>query len=83
MSAAKIPETDSIQELAHFWDTHDLTEFEDQIEETPERVFVREDTVDLRLSPDESRSLRRFAEARGVPYQVLVRELAPERIHAA
>ena len=29
----------SIQELAHFWDTHDLTDFDDQLEEVKEPVF--------------------------------------------
>jgi hypothetical protein len=31
MSTDKLPRTDSIQELARFWDTHDLTEFEDDL----------------------------------------------------
>ncbi len=30
---SQIPQTDSIRELAHFWDTHDLTDFDDQLEE--------------------------------------------------
>jgi hypothetical protein len=29
MNIEKIPQTDSIQELAEFWDTHDLTDYED------------------------------------------------------
>src|SRR5665213_1568157 len=29
------------QELAEFWDTHDLTEFEDELEEVVGPVFVR------------------------------------------
>ena len=33
MKNKNIPKTDSIQELAHFWDTHDLTDFEDELEE--------------------------------------------------
>ena len=32
MSTNKIPQTDSIHELAQFWDTHDLTDFEEQLE---------------------------------------------------
>jgi hypothetical protein len=28
-----LPETDSISELAAFWQTHDLTDFEDALEE--------------------------------------------------
>ena len=34
-----LPQTDSIQELAQFWDTHDLTEFADELEEVIEPVF--------------------------------------------
>ena len=36
MKIPKIPHTDSIAELARFWDTHDLTDFEDELEEVPE-----------------------------------------------
>jgi hypothetical protein len=53
----KLPQTDSIEELARFWDSHDLTDFEDQLEEVTEpvqgpraqRVALTEDslTVDL------------------------------------
>ena len=31
MKNSNIPETDSIQELAHFWDKHDLADFEDEL----------------------------------------------------
>jgi hypothetical protein len=41
MSEPEIPQSDSIQELAQFWDTHDLTDFEDDLEEIPEPVFER------------------------------------------
>ena len=33
MKHTKIPQTNSLQELAQFWDTHDLTDFEDELEE--------------------------------------------------
>jgi hypothetical protein len=36
-----IPNIDSIEELAAFWDTHDLTDFEDELEEVGEPVFDR------------------------------------------
>ncbi len=36
-----LPQTDSIQELAKFWDTHDLTDFENDLEEVTEPVFER------------------------------------------
>jgi hypothetical protein len=34
-----LPPTDSIEELARFWDSHEVTEFEDQLEEVSEQVF--------------------------------------------
>ena len=53
MNTPKIPHTDSIAELARFWDTHDLTDFEDELEEVPESVFERraEETVTLHYHP--------------------------------
>ncbi len=41
MTRETIPQTDSIQELAEFWETHDLTEFEDQLEESEKSQFYR------------------------------------------
>jgi hypothetical protein len=40
MKRKKLPKTDSVQKLARFWDKHDLTEFERELEEVTERVFV-------------------------------------------
>lgn len=45
----EIPQTDSIQELAEFWDSHDLTDFEEELEEVTEPVFERETAVTIRL----------------------------------
>jgi hypothetical protein len=36
-----LPQTDSIQELAKFWETHDLTDFENDLEEVAEPIFKR------------------------------------------
>ena len=46
MRSAELPKTDSIEDLARFWDTHDLTDFEDQLEEVTEPVF------ELKPEPD-------------------------------
>jgi len=35
----KIPKIHSIEELAEFWDEHDITDFEDELEEVKEPVF--------------------------------------------
>ena len=51
MNAKHLPQTDSIEEMARFWDEHDLTSFEDELEEVTEPVFVRgkEATIQIRL----------------------------------
>lgn len=40
-SKTQVPTTDSVRELASFWDTHDLTDFEDELEEATGPVFER------------------------------------------
>src|SRR6266496_391925 len=48
----KIPNIDSIRELAEFWDTHELTEFEGQLREVNEAVFTRRKANVSGASPD-------------------------------
>jgi hypothetical protein len=52
MRIQKIPDMDSIEELAKFWDTHDLTDFEDELEEVRETVFElgSEEAVTIRTN---------------------------------
>ena len=40
MRSQRIPDTDSIEELSRFWDTHGLADFADQLEEVRPPVFV-------------------------------------------
>ncbi|MCA9444351.1 MAG: hypothetical protein H6751_05980 [Candidatus Omnitrophica bacterium] len=81
----KIPQTDSIEELARFWDTHDLTEFEEDFEEVSERVFERktDPVIRLQLTPDQASILHRLAESRGVDDGTLVREWVEEKLRAS
>jgi predicted phosphatase len=60
------PQADAIQGLAHFWDTHDLTDFEDQLEEVREPVFEREQTDRVDLSPEEAEAVKRTAQSGAV-----------------
>lgn len=80
MSTPRLPQTDSIQELTKFWDTHDLTEFEDQLEEVGEPVFVREAEITVHLETKEADAVRRMAESRGVADSELIRQWGLERI---
>ena len=52
-----LPKTDSISELAEFWQTHDLTDFEDDLEEVSEPVFKRTRQLTVRLSPTDAEAL--------------------------
>lgn len=66
MKAARLPDTDSIDELAKFWDSHDLTDFEDQLDEVAEPVFrYGQKGIPVPLEPDEIAAAERVARAEG------------------
>ena len=83
MKGRKLPQIDSIEELARFWDTHALMEFEEELEEVTEPVFERKpDTVvPLHLQPQELEAVKRVAQARGVAEAALLREWVLEKLH--
>lgn len=83
MSRPKIPQTDSIQQLAQFWDTHDLTDFEDKLEEVTEPVFDRRAMIKIPLQPDEMKALKELAESMGVACADLIRQWVLERIQGS
>ncbi len=68
MKARKIPSTDSIDELARFWDSHDLTQFKDQLEEVGGPVFKRAPgtTVAVHLRPAEAKAVKQVAKTKRV-----------------
>lgn len=76
MRSEQIPKTDSLEELARFWDTHELTDFENQLEEVTEPVFERrpEIALVLRLEPQEAEAVSGIASDRGVERSELLRE---------
>ncbi len=82
MSTARLPQTDSIQELARFWDTHDLTEFQDQLEPVGEPVFQRKAGITVHLQTKEAAALHKLAESQGLADSELIRQWVLERIGA-
>ena len=82
MKTPKIPHTDSIAELARFWDTYDLTDFEDELEEVPEPVFERhaEETVTIHLPTAEVEAVKRLAKAKGMGHTTLIQEWVREKL---
>ncbi len=81
MNSQRIPKTDSIEELARFWDEHDVTDFEEELEEVPESVFARrEHQVTIRLDESESEAVRRIASARGIEEATVIQEWVREKL---
>ena len=82
MNTNKLPQSDSIQELAQFWDTHDVTDFEDDLEEVTEAVFDRETTVTIQLSSEDGVIVNELAKAKGLNDAELIREWVVEKVHS-
>jgi hypothetical protein len=80
MNTDRIPQTDSIEELARFWQAHDLADFEDELEEPGEPVFRREAVVTLHLPSPEADLVEQMAASRGVKPAELIREWVAERV---
>jgi hypothetical protein len=83
MKTPHLPKTDSIQELAEFWDTHDLTEFEHELEEVTEPIFEPTIVISVNLESEEADAVRRIAEAKGIADAELIRGWIREKIHAS
>ncbi len=82
MKKPKLPKTDSIQKLAEFWDTHDLSDFQDQLEEVADPVFAarRGTTIDVPLEVRQAKAVERMAQAKGISPQQLVRDWVLQKI---
>lgn len=85
MKARKILDTDSIEELARFWDSHDLTDFERQMEDVSEPVFKRnpEPVIPIRLRRQEIEAVKRVAKTKGVRETALLRQWVREKLRNA
>ena len=68
-----------------FWDTHDLTEFDNQLEEVRTPLFSRrkEAMVAIALTRTEAAALKRLAEHEGVKEANLVRSWVRERLRSS
>lgn len=81
---AHLLKTDSIEELARFWDDHDVTDFADELEEVPTSVFQRSaEAVSVPLSPAEREAIHRLATSRGLQEATLIHEWVKEKLRAS
>ena len=82
MNPSQLPQSDSIQELAQFWDSHDLTDFEGELEEI-QGAFDRDTTITLRLPSDEVEAVRSIAKSQGLADAELIRRWIAEKVQAS
>ncbi|MFY9821892.1 MAG: CopG family antitoxin [Thermoanaerobaculia bacterium] len=82
MRSQNLPKTDSVEELARFWDSHDLTDFEEHLGEVTEPVFEHGlgTAMILRLEPEEVKTVQQIAKARGIEKSELLREWVLEKL---
>ncbi len=79
---SRLPETDSISEIVAFWQTHDLTDFEDELEEVSEPVFTRSKRLAVQLSPADAAALHVIASEEHMSEVDLISQWVRERLRA-
>jgi hypothetical protein len=73
MKTRKLPIPDSIHELAKFWDTHDLTDYQAELEAVAGPVFVRGTPIIVHLQSKEAAPVQEIARSKGVSEGELIR----------
>lgn len=70
------------EQIAQFWETHDSTDYVDQMEEADVQIEVPEDyrVISLRLDTKDFESVKQIARMKGVPYTVLLRMWIREKL---
>ncbi len=80
MKKSRLPKIDSIKKLGEFWDSHDLTDFEEELEEVAQPVFVRSTAIKVPLKAHEAEAVERMAQAKGVSQEELVRAWVLQKV---
>ena len=78
----KLPTFARDEEAADWIDTHDTSEYMDELEEIHEPISVRRTSraIDLQLNADCLKAIKRTAKRKGIPYQTLIQEWLIERL---
>jgi predicted DNA binding CopG/RHH family protein len=77
-----LPTTDSITELAAFWQTHDPTDYEDELIQVSEPVFHHAERISVRLAAEDISALRKTARRERVSEADLLSRWVHERLSA-
>ena len=76
----KLPQTDSIEKMAEFWDSHDVTDFEDELEEVADPVFQSKTVVKVPLDAQQAELARQLAAAKGITLPNLIQQWVKDRV---
>jgi len=82
---SKIPHFKNSQELAEFWDTHDVTDYLDELEPVDVEFDLekpQEETVVFRLHTGVKQYLERLARSKGLNLSSLLRMWVMEKMQA-
>jgi predicted DNA binding CopG/RHH family protein len=83
----KLPEMTgwSDEQIAEFWETHDSTDYLDQMEDVELKQEIPQDyrVISLRLEAEDIERAKRLARRKGVPYTVLLRMWIKEKLAEA
>ncbi len=82
MRKSKIHKFKSYEEEAKFWDTHDTTEFLDELREVKNIKFpkLRKKLISVRMDDSQIKPLKEIASAKGIGYLTLIRMWIAERL---
>jgi predicted DNA binding CopG/RHH family protein len=64
----------AIQKLAEFWDSHDLTDFESELQNVARPVFARKRSIEVNLNVDELQAIQELASAKGITREKLLHQ---------
>lgn len=80
---ARIPKFKTDKEIAEFWDTHSLADFEEELRLAKDIVFVKPErqVISLRLDRKIVKSLKSLAAKKGMGYSPLLRMWILERFY--
>ncbi len=83
---SKIPKFKSIEEEAEFWDTHSVTDFEDETEDVDIVVELekpRTDTLVIRVQKNIKDKMEKVAKKKGINVSTLVRIWLSQKLSGA
>jgi predicted DNA-binding ribbon-helix-helix protein len=78
----KIPEFKTIEEMARFWDSHDITDFEDQLTEVKKPIFdkIKSKTISVKLDSEQYEKLKKIADQKKLNTISLVSQWVTKQI---